>query len=769
MVDINDLLKTLNPRPQAPAANAAALQDVSDPAAMPQVQSNLPNPASTGGTLGNLLADQKRERAARQDLQTKAEESIFDSVRNFVFQPSASDPNIPELADPATDFPNLAASGKVALIFATTTDTNALQQGVINVLPGAEPSADDKGNPTVTWRGKKYYLNRPGLSYADTFKLAADVAQFAPFGKLIGLAASPLKRAAAGAVVGGTGSVLQDVASDALFDTGQQVDLGKAAASAAGGLIAEPLARSAAAILKIGARGVPFIRRFIGRREFFDGSTLTPQGRRAAQQAGIDPDQMTQALQRAFAENMARAARGFDKNAAGVAGAQTATDEFGIPLTAGQRSGDIPTLAREEATRQGVTGGRAQAVMRTFDDEQQQAILQAEREIRAGIAGDAPVAASRTEAAETLAQRAADRADALDARISEKYLAVADAKNQPRIAQSAIQGLPRRLTQRIRAEKVLVDDELTPLAVKTIRNLQDLANRKVTAQTLQKMEVERRKIGARIGAAGNRTEKRALTIMKKEFDDWFDDAIESGLKSGDPEVYQLLKEARTLRTEYAKKFGLADGADAGGKFVEKLIANENADLLVRELVGSAQAFPKAMPAIVKRLKETLPAVEFSQVRQLVWLNIVNQGTDTSLSGARSFSPKRFTSALKKALNDNRVVMREVFTPQQIGQMQRFGAQVERIIKPDTVGNPSRTAYELARIARDYFAQFLGGMVAGPVGAAAGRGATAAADATLSRAAARRAVQPTIPTRPPSGLMGLGPAAGMQIQGGVVQE
>ena len=767
MVDINSLARKLNQRQQGQAANSLASEDVGDPAAMPQV---VPQAQSGNATIEKLVMQQNDQRKARQDPQTRAEEGVFDSVRNFIFQPSASDPNIPELADPATDFPNLAVSGKVALVFATTTEPAALQQGMINVLPGAEPSADDKGNPTVTWRGKQYYLNRPGLSYADTFKLAADVAQYAPFGRVVGLGKSLLSRAALGAAVGGGVSVAQDVASDELFDTGQKVDAFKALASASGGAISEPIARGAASLLRLGARGIPVIRNLIGRREFFDGTGLTRQGRQAAQEAGIDPDQMSEALQRAFAENMARATRGFDANAAGIAGAKTASDEFGIPLTAGQRSGDLNRLAREEATRQGVAGGSAQRTVREFDEAQEQSILDAAQNIRTDLAGDAPAAGTQVEAMQTLAQRAADRAKALDERIGETYAAVATSPNQPRIAQNAINELPKRLTRRLRGENAIVDEELTPATLKTIKDLNSIARRKVVAQSLKQMEVQRRKIGARMDAANvDPTDKRGLAIIKKEFDAWFDDAISSGLKQGDPEVYALLKEARALRSEYGTKFGLTDSRDAGGKFVEKLIQNENADLLVRELVGSAQAFPKAMPQIIKRLKETLPADEFSQVRQLVWLNIVNKGADTSLSGARSFSPKKFTSGLKKAIGENSVVMREIFTSKEIGQMQRFGAQVERIIKPDTVGNPSRTAYELARMAREFSGSFLGGIVAGPAGALAGRGATAAADATLSRAAARRATSSVIPTRPPSGLFGLAPGIAAQTQGGLAQE
>ena len=87
----------------------------------------------------------------------------------------------------------------------------------------------------------------------------------------------------------------------------------------------------------------------------------------------------------------------------------------------------------------------------------------------------------------------------------------------------------------------ILDPALTPATVKGIQFVDDFVNkyrstspRPVTKTTFNDFEILRRKLSILFNATSNKTDRRSLTVVKKEFDKFYDDALDNALfGSGD--------------------------------------------------------------------------------------------------------------------------------------------------------------------------------------------------------------------------------------------
>ena len=122
-------------------------------------------------------------------------------------------------------------------------------------------------------------------------------------------------------------------------------------------------------------------------------------------------------------------------------------------------------------------------------------------------------------------------------------------------------------------------------------------------------------------------------IAKRALDDWLDGAIDGALFSGDPEALNILKEARSARLEYGKRFGLTGPRDDAGKFVRKLLDQSTTpEEIARGIFGAARAYPQSATRIVTRLEGIFGAdsAEMAAVREMGWMKINSDAIEESL-------------------------------------------------------------------------------------------------------------------------------------------
>lgn len=149
--------------------------------------------------------------------------------------------NLRAAIDPTTSLNTPSLKLLAGHLFSSTPDQVA---GIAQkVLPGSTLRQDVNGSPIISFQGKDYYLNKPGVSRADVLQLAGDMISFAPAGRLSAAIPSMALRAPIAAVAGGATSVAKDLVSDKL-GSGKGVDWERAAITGATGAALSPLARS---------------------------------------------------------------------------------------------------------------------------------------------------------------------------------------------------------------------------------------------------------------------------------------------------------------------------------------------------------------------------------------------------------------------------------------------------------------------------------------------------------------------------------------------
>lgn len=629
-------------------------------------------------------------------------------------------------------------------------DTTFRPERKVEVLkknyPDLKFQQDSHGNVIVdasAYNGTTGYLNSPGLSPADVSNIPA-VAAFLPAGRLAGLATSVGGKIAAGAgAAAGTQAAL-DVGNQALGGTKEvkatNIEPSDVAFAAGGGALGEALGAVAGRVVAH-FRGVP---------------QITPEIRQAFQQeavnAGRDPAMVTDELIQSYI----RAAQQATTPAAIRAAQQR--DEFGIPYTAGQRSGDLKQLQLEDSLRHGALGSRAQTTMTNFAEQQQApAIAAARARQQAEIGGGRSTIEQAAEAGGMTREGVRARAAAAEAEISDAYEAVGDAF----MSTKGMKGLTNSLIRTAKTNAFEMDPRLAPASASLLGQLDDFAAMlkggagKIRPYHIRKLESFRRVLNNKINTALNATDRRQIVLLKQNFDQYLDDAVTRGLMSGDPGALEALQIARALRADYARKFqnqptrtrsGMTI-QDPPGKMMEDLIAADPTDEQVMNYMFGASRLggKNAGAQVAGHLREVLGAdsQEWQAIRQAAFLKLTEP-----TRGAATTSGQVMGSRLGVELTQNPTLMRILFSPQEIHTMQRLSVAIRRA-QPDAM-NPSKTSYKLSQIAQQIWenvATSIGFQVGGAPGAIVARQGTRATSGwRASRAAAAATRAPTRPLR-----------------------
>ena len=617
-------------------------------------------------------------------------------------------PDAPELGTSGPSVPAFSEQGmRMMGAYALSTDDKQIQDIAVDTLKDAKPKEDKYGNAMVEFGGKDYYVNKPGISTADLFQLTGQAGAYAPSAR-IGAAAKtlPMRMLRTGGMAAPT-SVATDLASEELGSK-QGVDYLKAGiAGVAGGLFEglTPLAVRA-------WRGI------FRNNRLFNAKTgeLTEEGEKIAREADLDPDTMTERLAQEFAEEARDATD--PKHAAG----RVQGKEFDIPYTKGQASQDVTQIGKEEATRHGAFGDEAGDIVRSFDDAQQTRMQGARGQVQSTVAGGERTIAKPSQAGDTVAEGVQTRAQRLGQQIDDAYEEVRG--TDARLTARSFRGLARRVTSSVR-ESFDLHKDINPFTMRAIGNLAKVERQvtkrsksgAITGVAFRAIETERRKINNLISSAAG-SDRTALTRIKNSLDDWIDEAFDNALFTGDPAALQKMKDARSLRTKFGELYEPKNPQDVAGKVVQKILQDETItpEQVVNNIFGRRGLGQKdASVQIVERIKRIVgeDSPDWSALKEAAWLRLSKEiGTDT-------LSPRKFATKFNTVMDENQSLMETLFSPDEMSMMQRFRDDVMRTVSPDKSTNPPRTAYTLARLAREWMGR-LGTMLTfsgSPVGGA----------------------------------------------------
>ncbi len=690
-----------------------------------------------------------------------------DSVMGRKIAPLEDRANTPEVG--SMPIPGVGAALKYSTARAFKGDDGAAIANVLmKALPEAELLYDQDPQtgqevPYLSYKGKAYYINKPGLSMADAEGAVGNIVGMAPAGRFA-MGGKTLTRQAGRAAAGaGATSVAGDVAVS-MMGGQNDVDIPKAGINAALAPIAQVVGAKLFPILN----NKPLVDVF---------GNLTPDGAAAMRQANIDPASFTKDALARLNDAYRKMGPDFNSDAGRAVAAKIQTEQFGIPQTLGQQTQDVRQIAREQAMRNYARGQSAGDRMSAFDATQRGAVAgAAERETGRLASRDQPSFANEYEAGATIGENVRQAGRDLKGRIENAY-AVAESKPLE-FKGVSLNDLKSQVEAAINAENVTLKQDLTPATLAAIERVQGIKNSvKLSGQTpglpkwsktvfedvdFRDLETTRKQLNGLLKAAKNPADERGVKTAIQAFDSWIDEAVEKGLAQGDSGAITALKEARALRTRYGDLFEKRTWDADAGRVMERLMKtdvtpNEVANLIIG--YGDAGQSPVAT-RVATRLRDIFGAesAEWNQIRELAFMRIVN-GPKGTPSGPQAIV-SRFDRALQGKAES---FIRELYTPEEITRMRQFRDSLNRLVPPKGATNPSGSGYEVARMFEDFASKLLGAKAlttADPTAAAGAAGLKVGKSIANSRAAgAAAAGVPNPPGRGYAAAPGVAATAG----------
>lgn len=541
---------------------------------------------------------------------------------------------------------------------------------------GRVARTSDGGYGVILPDGREYRVNEKGLDSTDVANVAGNIAAAFLPAAWAGRVAKARNLGAAGriglqgAVAGG-----QDAAMHAGATGG--VDVERAALSAVGGGLGE-LAGTGLSAASSKLAQIARARSGANRQSAI--ATL--------QAAGIE--QPRPSLLAQLAPQMEQVRLGADPRA--VLGEA----EYGFQYTMGQRLTDPARkhaqLSQEEVLRQSPGGAAAFRNIEEANRSRLDEVLAGMGE-RLGGGG----AATPGELVQGAAARLRQQADELKSQVDDAYAGVRNAGTVA-IDAASVSNLPNRLRQAV--ADIDIHPDSTRGAHRALEQVRE-ATAKVMASanapganraavTLRALEMQRRILNNAIGGATNPTDRRALTLIKREYDSWMDEAIDTALVRGDKAALDQLKQARALRAEFARRF---EGGKDADRFITGLLdGSRTPEELMNIALGASQVSKAGGARFIARLRTAAnddPAVMGA-------LRAAHLARLTRGANGETLTPGEIVRNIRSTEYTNASVVRALYSPGEWLEIRRLASALEPMIAK---GDFARSSGSIERLMR----------------------------------------------------------------------
>lgn len=544
-------------------------------------------------------------------------------------------------------------------------------KGIKQIDPDAPFFKDVNGNTMFRSRdGKKYYINKPGFDASDALNFGGESGSYLAGGVLT----SPFKNLglrmfATGVTEGGVNAINQKLAGRDDID---KSELAQTAALGAGFEWAGPLIGKALTKIKTKLTG---------------DKVKIELGKKIAGKSKLNDDQL---------ESLGELRLNVDESVPDEA--LIAQVEHGFKLSRGQATGDLKQLAKEQQLRE------QPSLMNRFkrvDDFNSSQVEKNLRNKRAEFYGNADDYLEPT----TTAEVAQDALGQAEQSAKKEYQKAYNEVGNLYVKKEAAQGLPQRLRQVVAKESQWLDKDLTPKALKAVSDIEKSIKSmggNVSGFSLKAFDAQRKKINNLFSPTMDKTDKTALTIVKRELDDWFYNSIDDSLLKGDPDALKQLTKARGLMTEYSKRFNSNDNVN---KVIKKLVQEQKTPEEFSQLLVGVNGVNKAGSGnLVKAYKNAVGADSegFKALKAHVFEKIIlsrgmKANGETALKGLQG---------IRTAFNDafstkGKTMMKELFTQDEANQIRSLMRSINSLITPRDLVNPSGSGRYVARMVADF--------------------------------------------------------------------
>jgi len=607
------------------------------------------------------------------------------------------------------DFGRSAATG---LGFFLDPDTESRAKIFMRNYPQGQLRRDEFGNlqvrynPNTPWA----YFNRPGVSVEDAQTLSNEAVKYTPAARAASGAATIGGRAAIAAGASGATRAASDTAAMAVGGDGPTLE--DTAISAAIGGVVQPVGDAISVIRQGGTQLLGRVMR--GEAPVTGGLHAGPV--EMVETGSVNPNQVPGAVRAATADMAqadATAAQRALTRGNEAAAAYQAADEFGVPLTRGQATGDARQIAQEQRWARGGASAGAERVMREQIEDQATALQQAGA--RLATRGQQPLSQSVDDAGLQLRDEIVARREALEEAADRAYDKAFRAARNERVPASD------ELSARVNA---VVDEQFldAPGAVKVIDRLQSLIREgRADFGVVERARQQLNRIAASV--ADDPGQLYAVQRIKNELDTWVDQTIVN------KQARDIMANARSVFADLRTLYAQTGPRDAGGRALERVA---NLDLsgqhVVDAVFGAGTKPNQAALATVRRLKQIatgtvttgakkgrvaqkpratagakrfesnseLPTPELQVIREAIIYRALQPLANRPANGA--LPAQSIATNLRRLLDqEGKEIAEIIFTAQERALMRRYLNVVERLVPPVGTVNHSGTAYEISRM------------------------------------------------------------------------
>jgi len=422
--------------------------------------------------------------------------------------------------------------------------------------------------------------------------------------------------------------------------------------------------------------------------------------------------------------------------------------EFSIPLTRGQATGNVTQQARELQMLNAARGDYAQQTMNNMFNSQNMAIRSAAERISAQLSDAGGRAITAREVGTQMAERV--QAIAQHAKnLGQRYYRRAEELN-PTIAPETAEFVPQNVAAHLVNDNpdFMLDATLQPTAFAAMREIDQLPTLGRFSEGGIVPLTEIRRIQRRINAleATSDTDRAALRMVQRAYNDTISDMMDAQLFSGDDRAIAMMREGNQWYSQYLQMTNPRTG-DQTGRFIAQIIeGNKSPEDIANWLYGANLTRPTGTSVrAAERLKQIVGAdsEEWNAVRGATFLRLISasDNLDEPLT-ARQIANNitGFISGRGSGL------AAQLYSVEERDLMRRFANTLRLLEYPKLGSNPSGTAANIMRQLGPYMqgiGTFLGFTFSGgnPIGALLGMVGQPAAKATSARIAANRAINP----------------------------
>lgn len=542
-------------------------------------------------------------------------------VNRFAQEAAPSgEPLVNRFKEPAIDFSQVgefdaknATEGqqwRLALGYLTTPSTKARADIIRKVLPGASIQIDPTtGREVVSYKGEVGFIDKPGVTFQGIVNTAGQILKYLPVGKAAGMGGTLLSRSLIAAGGAAATSAAEDLAAIPQGSE-QGVSPEKAITAGVASGVAQPVSELviAPAMGWLSQRGVQAWRAIRGTPQAVNQQgTLTDLGRRLAEEAGLDPEQITPQLARELeqAARQATAAAVPDEQVPGAVERQALSQRFRTPLTRGEITQDYRQQSLEENLRRMDVSTNAGNIMRDAETRSAQALR--------GGTGESGFGLLRREVGGTTAPDVADAGQqVIGATQAQANAARAAYQTAYRTAREAGASLDARAyrgflqdTETVLKDAVDYDPNLYPQTAKMLDNLRgrlvfmEETGRAAPRQIpLAKLENIRKLINAQWKSA-DATDRMGLDVLRNQFDEMVNGALDAGRVRGPAESVDAWRAGRALYQRFQQLYSANPQAGQAEQSAGRTVA----DWLRSGNATGEDAIRKAVqsPALTRRI------------------------------------------------------------------------------------------------------------------------------------------------------------------------